>query len=302
VRLDDRRVEVDGHRLLPWPEAERPGSPERFSDHGVKLADVPEGEGAKERPECGWRQLADFTTLAAEYETLARAAQQQRWDELLDGSGLSSDCLEQLRHSDAYGPLLAALREAEAGGIDVKRAFPKLAAARPLSGADDPAAVMHARVDRWAQAAGSRGSRRTNLVAGLIPRAVGVTDADMVQAFDDRDEAMERRARVLAEEAVEHGKAWVRRLGPVPSDPAEHELWLRALSTVAAYRDRWKIGDDPSPLGSVSVLKTRQAVSHRRRAQVAAETGRMLGREIAADPPDPGAVAVGASNARAVEL
>jgi conjugative relaxase-like TrwC/TraI family protein len=263
-----------------------------------KGADV----SAHETLEVAQRQLADFTTLAAEYETLARAAQQQRWDELLDWSGLSSDCLEQLRHSDAYGPLLAALREAEAGGLDVERTFPKLVAARPLSGADDPAAVMHARVDRWVQAAGSKRPRRANLVAGLIPRAAGVADPDVVRALDDRDEAMERRARVLAEKAVEQGQAWVRRLGPVPTDPAEYDLWMRALATVAAYRDRWNIVDDSSPLGSVGVLKTSEAVSHRRRAQVAVETGLQLGREIAADSADPRDVAVGASTARSVEL
>jgi hypothetical protein len=95
---------------------------------------------------------------------------------------------------------------------------------------------------------------------------------------------------------------WVRQLGPAPSDPAERELWMGAVSTVAAYRDRWNIGDDPRPLGSVSVLKTSEAVSHRKRAQVAVEAGMKLAREIAADPPDLGAVAVGASNVRGVEL
>jgi hypothetical protein len=184
----------------------------------------------------------------------------------------------------------------------VERTFPKLVAARPLSGADDPAAVMHARVDRWVQAAGSKRPRRANLVAGLIPRAAGVADPDVVRALDDRDEAMERRARVLAEKAVEQGQAWVRRLGPVPTDPAEYDLWMRALATVAAYRDRWNIVDDSSPLGSVGVLKTSEAVSHRRRAQVAVETGLQLGREIAADSADPRDVAVGASTARSVEL
>jgi hypothetical protein len=43
---------------------------------------------AHETLERAQRQAEDFTILAAEYETLARVAQQQRWDELLDRSGL----------------------------------------------------------------------------------------------------------------------------------------------------------------------------------------------------------------------
>ena len=40
------------------------------------------------------------------------------------------DRLEQVRQSPAYGPLLAAFRDAESRGLDVERAFPDLVAAR----------------------------------------------------------------------------------------------------------------------------------------------------------------------------
>ncbi|MHB1534816.1 MAG: MobF family relaxase, partial [Acidimicrobiales bacterium] len=90
-------------------------------------------------------QAEDFTILAGEYQTLARAAQADRWDALLERSGLDADQLEQVRAIDAYGPLLAALRDAEARGLDVETTFPKLVAARPLTDADDPAAALHGR-------------------------------------------------------------------------------------------------------------------------------------------------------------
>jgi hypothetical protein len=38
----------------------------------------------------------------------------------------------------------------------VEGVFPKLVALRSLDDAEDPAAVMHARVERWAQTAGSK--------------------------------------------------------------------------------------------------------------------------------------------------
>jgi predicted transcriptional regulator len=213
----------------------------------------------------------DFSVLVVEYETLARAAQQQRWDDLLDRSGLEPCRLEQIRQSPAYAPLLAALREAESRGLDVEGTFPKLVAARPLDDAADPASVVHGRVDRWAQAAGSRRHAPSNFVAGLIPRAVGVTDPDMARALDERDEAMQRRARTLAEQAIEQNRVWVRRLGIPPSDPLTREQWIEAVTTVAAYRDRWNVGNDHKPLGSEGAVRSIEGVSQRKRAHTAVE-------------------------------
>ena len=71
---------------------------------------------AHETLERAQRQAQDFGVLGAEYETLARAAQQQRWDELLGRSGLEPRRLEQVRQSPAYGPLLATLRMPKRAG------------------------------------------------------------------------------------------------------------------------------------------------------------------------------------------
>lgn len=216
-------------------------------------------------------QADDFTTLAGEYQTLARVAQAERWDALLERCGLDGEQLDQVRASEAHGPLLAALRDAEARGLDVDEAVPELVAARSFADAEDPAAVLHGRVDRWAAAAGSKRQAAKHLIAGLIPRAAGVADPDMARALDERDQAMERRARELASEAIERGQVWVRRLGAPPSDPAMRDAWFRSVSTVAAYRERWGIGADHRPLGPESAVKTIEAVGHRKRAQAAVE-------------------------------
>ena len=43
------------------------------------------------------------------------------------------------------------------------------------------------------------------------------------------------------------GNRWVQRSRGAPRDSDRRARWLRELSTVAAYRDRWHItGDDPS--------------------------------------------------------
>jgi hypothetical protein len=269
------------------------------------LAGVLANEGADlsahEVLERAQRHIEDFSVLAAEYETLARAAQQQRWDDLLDRSGLESRRLEQVRQSPAYGPLLAALRGAEAHGLDVERTLPRLVAIRPLDDAEDPAAVLRDRVDCWAQVAGSSRRTSTNLIAGLIPRAVGLTDPDMARGLEEREEAMQRRARALAEQAIERGAVWVRGLGIPPSDPVAREHWVEAVTTLAAYRDRWNIGEDHRPLGSGIELRTIEAISQRRLAQAAANRASKLAHASRAEAPGVGDITT-ISPAGGVEL
>ena len=67
------------------------------------------------------------------------------------------------------------------------------------------------------------------------------------QAIDERKELIESRARALAEDAAAGQQAWGRRLGPHPS--GVDAAWLDAATTVAAYRDRYKITSD-LPVGS----------------------------------------------------
>jgi hypothetical protein len=231
---------------------------------------------AHETLERAQRHIEDFSVLAAEYETLARAAQQQRWDDLLDHSGLGPRRLAQVRRSPAYGPLLAALRDAEARGIDVERTVPGLVAARPLDDAEDPAAVLRDRVDRWVQVGGSSHRASTNLIAGLIPRAVRLMDPDMVRGLEERDEAMQRRARVLAEQAIERNQTWVCRLGIPPSDPLARKHWLDAVTTVVAYRERWSIDDEQLPLGPKGPTQTIEGINQRNLAQAALERASRL--------------------------
>jgi conjugative relaxase-like TrwC/TraI family protein len=218
----------------------------------------------------------DLATLAAEYDTLARAAQAERWDGLLKASGLDPGQLEQARQSEAHGPLLAALRDAEACGLDVEAVFPKLVASRWLDGAQDAASVMHGRVDRWTRAAARRGRPASNLIAGLIPRALGVTDPDMARALRERDVALQARARELAAEALEAGQPWTRAFGAPPTEAARRQQWIEAISTVAAYRHRWNIGDDDRPLGSDPDITI---IDDRKRAAVAIERALRLSDE-----------------------
>ncbi len=126
-------------------------------------------------------------------------------------------------------------------------------------------------------------------MAGLIPRAMGVSDPDLARALQERDQGMERRARELGEQAVSEGRAWARRLGPPPDDPARREAWLQAVSTVAAFRERWGTGADPRPLGPEGAITSVEGRLQRRRAQAAAARALSLIND-AKPVPDQGAV------------
>ena len=239
--------------------------------------------------------------LSAEYLTLATMAQSERWDSLLARSGLSDGDLAAVRASAAHGPLLAAFREAEARGLDVEDAFPRLVAGRSLADAADVAAVLHGRVERWTQAAGGRNRRADNLIAGLIPRAQGVSDPEMAQALAERDQAMEERARTLAEQAVETGDSWVQRLGAPPADSGP----TGAMDTGGLDRRRL-----PGPLAHRRPEPSRRAREHEQhRADGSAQAGSVRSRpgegfqwhpNRAADHPRPRSGSRGAKRSRTV--
>jgi hypothetical protein len=216
-----------------------------------------------------------LSTLHAEYATIARAAQEGRWEVLLDRSGLSADQLAEVRESEAHGPLLAAFREAEARGVDIAADFPALVTRRSLADAEDVTSVLHDRVEGWTKVAGSKRIGATNLIAGLIPRAMGVTDPDMAQALIERDRAIEDRAQTLAEQAVERNAGWVRRLGRPPVDPTIRAAWMSQARVVAAYRDRWGIGGQ-IVVGKEADVSTIEQLGHHKRAQLAAQKAQTI--------------------------
>ena len=176
--------------------------------------------------------------------------------------------------SAARGPLFA-VRDPKPRGLDVDDALPRLVAGRSLADAADVASVLHGRVDRWTQASSGRRRQTGHLIAGLIPRAQGVSDPDMARALCERDDAIEQRARSLAQEAIAANHAWLRPLGPPPSEPAQRERWLREVSTVAAYRDRWHI-EGQGPLGPAPDRENHEQTAQRAKAFSAGKWARAI--------------------------
>jgi conjugative relaxase-like TrwC/TraI family protein len=207
--------------------------------------------------------------LAAELETIAADAQRDRFVGLLSRSGLTAEQHAAAVESTAFGPLAAALRRAEACHHDLESLVPRVVGRHGLDDADDIAAVLRYRVDKLAVTP-PRGCRlRPRLIAGLIPEPLGPMSAEDRQAIDQRKELIESRARALLDVGIGGGAAWTNRLGEPPQDPTQREQWVRAATSVAAYRDRYKINSD-LPLAGGAADDAQRA--DRRRAQIALRT------------------------------
>ena len=181
--------------------------------------------------------------LAAEYETIAAAAQQPRWEALVRATQLTEAEADAAIGSTAFGVLGAELRRAEADGYDTERLLRALVASRPLDDAGDVAAVLHERVIRALGRADGAGRVRqaATPIAGLITPALGTMDDDMRAALRERAALIEQRADALVAEVVGASEAWAAELGPEPADPQLAAIWRREARTVAAYRDTYGI-------------------------------------------------------------
>ncbi|WP_431807291.1 MobF family relaxase [Microbacterium paraoxydans] len=196
-------------------------------------------------------QWGSIAQLAAEYETIAASAQHDRWATLVRDSGLTDKQAESAIESEAFGPLAAELRRAEANHHDVEVLLPRLVAARGFGDADDIAAVLHYRVERaTARPAGSGRTRKPGrLIAGLIPQAHGAIGTEMRAALDEREALIEARADAVLDGALAESAPWTTALGAPPADRRRAADWRKSARVIAAYRDRYRITDD-APLGA----------------------------------------------------
>ena len=223
-----------------------------------------------------WAGAASFEQLVKEHQSLAAAATAAHFGAVLVQAGLADDFCDRARRSPEWAGLLGALRDAEDRGLDAKAALSRLAGL-PMSEHQDPASVFRARLRRWAEATGGRWAARQDLVAGLVPRAGGADDEDLARAIHEREQAMERRARELAEHAVRAGASWAQLFGPPPGDDVVTEAWWDRLAVIAAYRDRWRV-TGASILGDEAGIGSVGQAAHRARARRAGqEAARLAG-------------------------
>lgn len=188
-----------------------------------------------------WGSLAQ---LAAEYDTIAQDAQQDRWVTLLEHGGLTPQAIDELVETESFGILTTELRRLEADGHDIDDLLPRIIRAGGLDGVDDLGSLLRYRVQKVA-ATYRPSARRVSLIAGLLPRATGVTDPAMQQVLQEREQLMRQRLDALTTTAIERPEPWMRTF-----DDLDPDARVTVVRVVAAYRDRWGV-TSTSPLGPV---------------------------------------------------
>jgi hypothetical protein len=224
-----------------------------------------------------WEKATSFEQLAREHQSLVAADSAPRWEAVLERSGLPPDVLAQVRRSGEWDDLLGAMRMAADAGVDVEVVLARLVTAEPTGTDQEPAAKLRAGLQRSAQATSRGPKSNLDMVAGLVPRAAQLDDKDIARAVRQREDAIVRRARDLAEEAVRTGATWAKAFGPPPRNLVVAKAWWDRLGMIAAYRDRWRITTS-SALGDHADIGSLSQAAHRRRAhQAGQEAARLAG-------------------------
>lgn len=238
----------DDNHTTPHP-ADDPGATARSVLYGV-LQHVGAELSAHETITAEQEAWGSVAQLAAEYETIAQAAQHDRFAILIRQSGLTPDEAEDTIQSDTFGALAAELRRAEANHHNIDALMPRLVATRGFEDADDITSVLHHRLARaTTRPAGSGRTRKTpRLIAGLVPEATGPINTEMKKALTERRELIQQRAEAVLDQALSERKEWALALGDAPTEAKAATAWRRQAQTVAAYRDRYGI-TTRTPLG-----------------------------------------------------
>jgi hypothetical protein len=168
------------------------------------------------------------------HEYLCQIATGQRCQAALESSALDPVDQAAVKASTAYGPLLAALRRAEAVGLDGEATLHRAVNQSSLNNAVDLAAVLHSRVERLVNRAERRCRTHPDLIAGLVTPATNITDPQFAAPLRELESLISQRADWLAEKAAEENPTWYHALRLSEIEPT-------SLRHVAAYRERYQI-------------------------------------------------------------
>ncbi len=178
-----------------------------------------------------------------------RRAQHDRWATLIRASGLTDGQAASAIESDAFGPLAAELRRAEANHHDVgapprlvareDSATPTTSPPSSTTGSSGRPPVQQDQGGAGSRRASSRDSFHTP-TAWWTPRC---------ERLDERETLIEARADAMLDTALAETAPWTKALGTAPDDRRRPAAWRKAARVVAAYRDRYRITDD-APLGA----------------------------------------------------
>jgi hypothetical protein len=191
-------------------------------------------DGARESASQAWQQaLADADHLAvlhAMWTAETAPARERRYRALLQ-SALPAGT-GPLPPSDKEQWLHRTLRTAELAGLDPAEVLTRAVAQRDLTGADDIAAVIDARIRR-------RHGDLVPLPAAAWSAQVPETgDPERSRFLAQLAAVMDDRRRRIGEHAAASSLPWAAAaLGAVPDDPAARLAWQQQAAAIGTYRE-----------------------------------------------------------------
>jgi AAA domain len=236
------RIRQEREGCLPSRPPTPPGGPDPREPIAV-LADVLDRDGAGQSAlQTRARNLANADHLAV-LGTIWAAETRQARDDRYRGlvmAALPAEYRNELSHQARW--LYRTLRSAELVGLDPAEVARSAIGSRDLAGARDIANVIDTRIRQR--------------VYPLLPQPQ-VPWAEQVPQLPDPErqayvaeiaQMMDDRKQRLGMHAAETSPGWaVKALGPVPSDPAARQEWVRKASSIGSYPGDVRLPAPPGP-------------------------------------------------------
>lgn len=201
------------------------------------------------------------------HEHLNQIAAADRYRTTFTNCGIPSHAIAGSR---AYGPLLAALRDAEARGLNPHALLHHAINRGTLHTAKDIAAVLHARIHRLLRRAERHGQLAPSVrIAGIALPPPDATDPGLAAAIRDTQTLIIDRARLLGRQAIEQQQPWLRGLSRQSGTRTIGHRDEDLICQIAAYRERYAVTCvDPLGPEPASPDQPRSVEWHRLRRQM----------------------------------
>ncbi|MGA1813712.1 MobF family relaxase [Frondihabitans sp. 4ASC-45] len=224
------------------PVSEVLASIARTSDATVSATETIRNEHAR---------VDNLVTLIDQYGDVTERADALRFAKVAD-QALGHDTASALREHESWGSVEAALRQAEAQGIDPADALYRSWTERDLDGAKDRPAVLSARINantaEYVDALPYDREQQPLAVPAWIAdrRALDSehTAPDWREHLQERYDYLETRLKERGQAIAADQPEWAAQLGDVPAGDSRRTQWTQLAAEVDVFRERYRVPAD----------------------------------------------------------
>lgn len=210
-------------------------------------------------------RVYDLVTLIDQYGHVHERADVLRFEKIAN-QGLGEGLATTLREHESWGAVEAALRHAEASGMDPAETIRQAWTQRDMANAQDQAAVLASRIndntDRHLASVPADQEKAAPAVPTWIAPRRSIDSEHtapewlehLAERYDYLHTRLEERGATIAAEQPE----WARELGEVPADTDRRQQWTELAAEVDVFRTQYRI--DPKETAAVPADYRQRAV------------------------------------------